>query len=322
MREAVFIRQNMNKWRSYESAINDLNDMSPDELADMYTELTADLAFAQTHYPDSIITKSLNDLTLKVHSEIYKGRPEKWSRLKTFWTDEVPLAVYEGRWYLIASFLLFVGFIIIGVVSTLGDGEYVRFILGDGYVDMTMENIANGDPMGVYKDDDSIPMFFMIVFNNLRVGIFCYSMGLLSPLGPTYVLMYNGTMVGAFFTMFYQQNVLGPAFLGIMQHGTLELSTIVLEGGAGLWLASCWLFPGTYSRGQAFRRGAKQSLKLAISVMPITVLAAVFESFVTRHTEAPIGVRVAVIVLSAAFIIYYYIVLPYLKRHEAQAQAK
>lgn len=64
---------------------------------------------------------------------------------------------------------------------------------------------------------------------------------------------------------------------------------------------------------QAFRRKAKEGLKIALSVFPVTVVAAFIEGYLTRHTEYPLAFRVMVIVFSAVFIIFYYIVLPYLK---------
>ena len=62
MKEVQFIRRNIEKWRNVEQAVSAASTQSPDTLADVYTDLTADLAFAQTHYPESRITEYLNDL--------------------------------------------------------------------------------------------------------------------------------------------------------------------------------------------------------------------------------------------------------------------
>ena len=51
MKEVTFIRQNIEKWKRAETMVEQAESLSPDELADAYTELTADLAFAQTHFP-------------------------------------------------------------------------------------------------------------------------------------------------------------------------------------------------------------------------------------------------------------------------------
>ena len=318
MREAVFIKQNIRKWREYEYLMTMVESQSPDELADMYNDLTADLAFAQTHYPNSRITLYLNNLTLQLHTSIYGNKREKWSRISRFWTHEVPLAVWDARKELLLSLTVFLLFIAIGVVSSLNDYDFPRLILGDGYVDMTIDNIRNGDPAAVYQGGGNTESFLMIAFNNIRVSLMAFALGVLTSLGSVYYLMMNGVMVGAFTTMFYNEGVLGEAMLAIMLHGTLELSTIVIEGGAGIVMGNGWLFPGTYSRMQSFRRAAKRGLKIVVGTLPVVIAAAVVEGYFTRYTHASNALRGGFIILSAAFIIYYYVILPYRRAHETQ----
>ena len=313
VRESVFIKQNIARWRDYQKRLENPSDESPDTLAQMYTELTSDLAFSRTHFPDATITSMLNAMTFRLHNEIYSGHQEKWSRLWTFWTDEVPLAVYENRRAMLSALAVFVFFLLVGIVSLFNDSEFARLILGDEYVTMTIENIKNGTPTDVYSYGSEAESFFAIMVNNLRVDVLSISLGILTPFVSSIVVMYNAIMVGAFTFFFFKYGVFGDALLAIMQHGTLEISTIVLSGGAGFVMGSGWLFPGTYSRMQAFRRKAKQSLKIALSVFPVTIVAAFIEGYLTRHTEYPLSFRVLVIVLSAAFIIFYYVVLPCIK---------
>lgn len=310
MRESVFIKQNIVRWRDYQRRIDNPSAESPDTLAQMYTELTSDLAFSRTHFPDATITSRLNAMTLRLHNEIYSGHQENWSRLWTFWSREVPLAVYDNRRAMLAALAVFVFFLCVGIVSLLNDAEFARLILGDDYVDMTIENIKNGIPTDVYSQGAEADSFFGIMLNNLQVDVISISLGIFTPFATSLVIMYNAIMVGAFTFFFFQHGVFSEALLAIMQHGTLEISTIVLSGGAGFVMGSGWLFPGTYRRMQAFRRKAKEGLKIALSVFPVTIVAAFIEGYLTRHTEYPLAFRLLVIALSAAFIIYYYIVLP------------
>ena len=71
MKEVTFIRRNIEKWKGTEKVVEQAANLSPDQLADAYTELTADLAFAQTHFPTSRITIYLNNLASALHNEIY-----------------------------------------------------------------------------------------------------------------------------------------------------------------------------------------------------------------------------------------------------------
>ena len=66
MKEVTFIRRNIEKWKETEKVVEKADKLNPDRLADAYTELTADLAFAQTHYPSSRITIYLNNLASRV----------------------------------------------------------------------------------------------------------------------------------------------------------------------------------------------------------------------------------------------------------------
>ena len=178
---------------------------------------------------------------------------------------------------------------------------------------MTIDNIEKGQPTDVYSQGPESLSFFGIMVNNLNVDVMCVTLGIFTPFATALVIMYNAIMVGVFTFFFFQYGAFGESLLAIMQHGTLEISTIILAGGAGFVMGSGWLFPGTYSRMQAFRHRAKQSLKITMAIMPVTIVAAFIEGYLTRHTELPVPLRVMVIVLSAAFIISYFIVLPWLK---------
>ena len=322
MKEILFIRNNIDKWRSVEELIDNVNFEMPDRLAEAYTDLTADLAFAQTHYPHSRITIYLNNLSSSLHNELYRNKREKWSRVLTFWTQEVPDVMWKERRLLLISFLIFMVSVLIGVLSTLGDSSFPRLILGDGYMDMTLENIAKGKPMGVYGSEEESVMFLGITLNNIMVSFNIFVSGVLTSFMPGYQLFQNGIMVGCFDTFFYQHGLLGESLLATMLHGTLELSAIVVAGAAGLAMGNGWLFPGTYSRIVSFQRGAKRGMKIVVGTVPLFILAGFIESFITRHTEINDFVRLTVILLSLCFVIFYFIYLPYKRNHYKHASRK
>lgn len=66
MREATFIKRNTPKWRNYEENPSEPSS-DPDELTDRYIELTDDLSYARTFYPDSNVTKYLNSAASRMH---------------------------------------------------------------------------------------------------------------------------------------------------------------------------------------------------------------------------------------------------------------
>jgi len=51
-------------------------------------------------------------------------------------------------------------------------------------------------------------------------------------------------------------------------------------------------------------------LKIVVGTVPIFVIAGFVESYITRHTHIPDVIRLMVILLSAAFVVFYYIIYP------------
>lgn len=311
MREPAFIKKNKDKWQRFEALLHKKDEpATPDEQAALFIQITDDLSYAKTFYPKSHITQYLNDLAAKVHQSIYRNKKEEGSRIVRFWKYELPLIMYEVRHKLLYAFLIFSIAVAIGAISSANDNTFVRLILGDGYVNMTLENIEKGDPMGVYKHMGQMDMWIMIAWNNVRVSFFAFIFGVFISLGTGMVLLQNGIMLGAFQYFFYQKGLFLTSFLTIWIHGTLEISAIVIAGCAGFVMGNSILFPRTYSRRESFRMGAKKGLKIIVGLIPIFILAAFFEGFITRLTEMPDVLKWVIILASLAFVIWYFVIYP------------
>lgn len=300
----------------------------PDVLAADYVRLTDDLAYAQTYYPGSATAAYLNDLSTEVHRRIYRNRREERGRLVRFWTEEVPLSAYRSRTALALAAAVFLGAVALGVFSSIVDSGFVRLILGDGYVNVTQANIESGDPLAIYKDMSQGDMTAYIAFNNVRVSFFTF-IGILIvgrtvlpafAFGTAQLLFSNGVMVGAFAHLFAAEGLLGEWARVVFIHGALELSAIVIAGGAGFAMGGALLFPGTYPRLVSFRRGAIRGLKLIIGLVPVFLAAAALEGFVTRYTEMPLALSLFIILGSFAFVLWYFAWWP--RRVAARVEAE
>ena len=308
MREALFVKQNNDRWNSYK----DEQPGSPDELADRFIAITDDLAYAKTFYPKSKTTAYLNKLAAGFHQSIYKNRKENSNRFLLFWKIELPLLFKKYHKQLLWSFIFFTISFFIGVISARYDDTFARLIMGDDYINMTNANIAKGDPFGVYKDGSSFWMFYNIAQNNLYITVLTYVSGLFFSIGTLCILFKNGVMLGAFEYFFIARGLGVQSVLVIFIHGTLEISAIIIAGGAGLAFGNSILFPKTYTRLHSMMQGAKNGMKIIVGILPIVVLAAIFESFLTRHTEMPAWLSVTILATSLSFIVWYVIVYPIL----------
>lgn len=316
MREVAFLRKNADKWKEFEELLNAQKESDPDQLADLYVELNADLAYAQANYPNTKTEEYLNQLSVAVHDEIYQSKKEDRRRLITFWTNELPLLFAIKQKELLYSFIVFTLAIGIGILSSANDPSFVRFIMGDAYVNMTISNIDQGDPLAVYKKAGEMDMFFAITVNNIRVSFYAFVSGLLTSIGVGIVLLNNGVMVGAFLHFFAKYGLMGEALRVIFIHGTLELSAIVIAGAAGFVVGNGFLFPGTYSRKTSFIKAGKQGLKMIVGLVPVFIAAGFLESFVTRYTQMPLWLSLIIILGSLAFILYYFVYLPHTLKSE------
>lgn len=305
MREGQFIKRNLDRWERYQEPTDD-----PDEVARQFTYLVDDLSYAKTFYPNSNTIKYINSIAANIYLNIYKNKKEKSQRLITFWTTELPLVVRRNHRILFFAFLFFLAFVLLGVFSAYTDPSFVRSVLGDGYVDMTEQNIARGDPFGVYKSGNELTMFLEIAFKNIRVAFLVYIFGLTAGVGTLYILFQNGLMVGVFEFMFFHHQLGFKSVLVIFVHGTLELSSIVIAGAAGLMLGNALLFPKTYTRMQSLKAAASDSIKIIVSLVPLFIVAAFFEGFVTRHTGMPIWMSLMILLGSGTFLVWYFIIYP------------
>lgn len=306
MTEQQFIARHKDRWKTFEGHLKDGLRLHPDQLSEQYIELIDDLSYAKTHFRGSSLTQYLNQLAVAAHQKIYGTKRERKSRLLTFFKDEVPTAFANARRFFMYATVIFLSAISLGWLSSTLEPEFLRLIVGDHYVNQTLENIKAGDPMAIYKGTESNAMFFMISTNNIRVAFITFIFGVLGGLPTVLLLLYNGVMVGAFVQFFFQQGLGGIALSTIFLHGAMELTAIVLAGGSGLMVGSAVLFPGTYSRSYYVVHQARQALKIIVGVTPFIIFAAIIESYVTRlYQDLPGVIRIGIILVTFVVMVLY-----------------
>ena len=311
MRETRFIDIHRSTWKTYEKQL-DQGKKNPDKITELYVEITDDLSYANTFYKHRSIRVYLNSLAQLLFLGVYKNQKTDNTRLWTFWTEELPAIFWHSRKEFISAFVLFAVAVAIGVFSTHYNPEFARQILGDGYINQTLRNIESGDPMAVYKNYGQTEMFVSITINNISVALYTFAFGFLYGIGSIFALLRNGVMLGTFQYFFFQQGIYKESLLTIWQHGTIEISAIIIAGAAGLIVGKGLIFPGTFSRSLALKNSAKKGFKVFISTVPLFIMAGFIEGFITRQTDLPDMVRIMVIVGSLLLILSYYVLYPLL----------
>jgi uncharacterized membrane protein SpoIIM required for sporulation len=310
MRERDFIKNNATKWNKFEKLENS-GTATPQELSDLYIELTDDLSFSRTHYANRSVRVYLNTLAQRAFNKVQKRRLNTLNQFATFIKTGLPLESYAARYSFLWSFIIFMLALLVGVVSQHIDPDFLGVVVGDGYLEKTKEFIAEGDPMKVYKSGNGLLMSSSIALNNIRVSFLLFILGLTFGVGTSLLLILNGIMLGSFQYFFVQQGVGEVSFLAIWIHGALEISAIVVAGGAGLLLGKGVAFPGTLTRAQSAQIAAKKGVKIMVGLLPVFLVAAFLEGYVTRlENQLPNAVQWFIILGSFAFIIVYFVFYP------------
>lgn len=310
MKETRFIEQNKEKWTRFEKLYAD-SSHKPEELSDLYMDLTDDLSYAQTFYKRRTVRVYLNQLAQMVYTGVHKQRGDSIRKFFTVWQTSLPLEIYRSRHSLLFALVAFMVYALIGVITTHFNPDFPRIVMGDEYVNMTIENIKNGNPLAVYEDDDQVSMFIQITTNNLKVAFMTFAAGFFFTVGTHLLLFSNGVMLGAFQYFFHLKGLLITSFLGIWIHGAFEISAIVLAGGAGITAGNGWLFPGSYTRLQSFQLSVKRGLKIMMSLVPFIIAAGFLESYVTHNYQRlPDWSKWTLILFSFAVILFVYVFYP------------
>jgi uncharacterized membrane protein SpoIIM required for sporulation len=309
VKESKFIEQNKEKWLDFENLLMS-KATDPGRQSKLFVQITDDLSYARTFYRNRMVRKYLNGISQSLFLAINRSPKLNIKDFWRFWSTDLPLMINEAKNEFRVSLFIFVLAMGIGFFSSSHDPEFAQLILSKGYVEKTIQNINSNNPMGIYKDFAQVEGFLKITINNLMVACLTFIMGAFMAIGTVFMMLYNGIMVGTFQQFFIERGLFKISFLTIWQHGTLEISAIIIAGAAGLTLGRGLLFPGTFTRFQAFRISAKRGMKIMLGIFPIIMLAGFIESFFTRYTQLPDLVRLSVILVSLAFVLAYFVYYP------------
>ena len=120
-----------------------------------------------------------------------------------------------------------------------------------------------------------------IFINNIRVSIMVFALGITCCIGSSYLLIYNGMLLGVVAGTSIADGYGNVALALIVGHGVLELSIIVVAAVAGMRLGMAIVRPGDEPRRKVLMREAQAAVMIVLGTMPFFVLAGLVEGFFT-----------------------------------------
>lgn len=268
----------------------------------IYRQTLSDLAYARLRFPNHQVVRDLEQIIGRAHSVIYQARLVKRNDWKKFWLQTWPTLV--AKWWpqiALATMIFF-------AVGVLGFYLAVRFpVLERFFISAQMREAMTEGHLWTEAVVKVAPQASSaIATNNISVSILAWALGATFGAGTLWLLVTNGLMLGVISAGCLRAGLLDELGEFIVGHGALELPAIWIAAGAGLVLAQSMIFPGRYKRSVEIRRAGKESAQLLVGVIPMLLIAAIVEAFVSPSNlpaYLKVTLAVALFIAYAAYIV-------------------
>jgi len=300
MNQDLFVRERRDGWTRLEELlklmargkVKALRKEEIRELGALYRKTTSDLSYAQTKKFDGALLKYLNELTARAYGVFYSGEIHYWNRSLHFLTTEFPELVMRNALFVAVAALLFLGGGAFSFFHTWTDSRNADCFLPAQFT-KNLQDESTKDERSPFPEQLKPYISQYIMINNIQVGIKAFALGITLGLGTVWVLVSNGLMLGSLAALFALKGQNLFFWSLILPHGVTELFCIFLCGGAGLIMGYALLVPGPRYRLDALRHGARTAVKLVIGSLPLFLVAALLEAFVT---PAPLPEKAKILV--------------------------
>ena len=271
------------------SGLGQLSRAELQEMALLYRQVAADLSVLRQDSTSRTYAQYVNQLLARAHHIIYSGRKTNLRTLFLFLRDEYPAVFQRQIGYVAASLLVSVAFGVLGAVLTTARPEFMRHFVGPEMIatmerhEMWTKSVVSVAPMASS----------WIMTNNLTVSFVTFAGGIVFGLGTFLALFQNGIMLGVIGAACHHYDMSLALWSFVAAHGSLELPSIIIAGGAGFRLGHAMLFPGALRWKESVARGGIEATRLVSGIIPLLVIAGTLEGFFSP-SAAPVWLKFTV----------------------------
>jgi uncharacterized membrane protein SpoIIM required for sporulation len=275
--------------QSDQSGLGQLSRAELQEMALLYRQVAADLSVLRQDTTARSYAEHVNQLLARAHHIIYSRRKTSAGSLFRFLRDEYPQIFRQQLPFVIASLLVSVAWGLLGVALTNARPEFMRHYLGPSMI-ATMERhqMWTDSVVSIAPAASS-----HIMTNNLSVSFVTFAGGIAFGLGTFFYLYVNGMMLGVIGAACHQYGMSLALWSFVAPHGSLELPSILIAGGAGFRLGYAMLFPGALRWKDSVAKGGIEATRLVSGIIPLLVIAGTLEGFFSP-SHAPIWLKFTV----------------------------
>lgn len=250
-----------------------------DEFARLYRRLLSDLNEREGRGDDPEGIHALHRLAARAHATMHHREPPGLAAALRFLVAGFPALLRRRIHALAAASLIFLTAVAVGLFSARLDAKLVDLVVPPALKKPVAERLARAD---VAFDETGRALFSSkLLTHNLEVAFRAFAGGLLLGLGTLHALLMNGLLLGGLAAVALDAGR-GTAFLAlVLPHGAAEFPAILIAAQGGLILGFSLVSPGIHRRSEWFLREARDAAALLAGAVPLFVVAALVESWVT-----------------------------------------
>ena len=242
--------------------------------ARQYRAVSADLARARTYGVDRLTVEYLERIVAMGHSAMYHSAARKPWNLGRLFRQELPASVFEARWYVFASFVVFMVPAILGYAMLRQTPDLAEQTIPSVMIARAEAGVAASNRGIGYAESPEVFLPVVsssIIANNVQVAFSAFALGITAGVGTLFILIFNGLSIGTIVGFFHNVGLAEWILTFVAGHGVIELFCIWVAGAAGLMMAGVIVAPGDYSRSRAFAvRGAASGFVLLASRLSVS----------------------------------------------------
>jgi len=274
-----------------------LKRLSTEELIEFgknYRRVTSLLSRLQSAGISGNDAEFLNKTAAASYAVIYSNTIESRPSFFRFITKGFPDAIRRNTGFIAFSAAAFLIPLLLCFFFTTFNSELPDIILGPGWTDEIVHLAGRHEGIKNWLPETERPIAStMIMTNNIRVSFLAFTTGIFFGLGTLYVIVYNGMLLGTSAAVIQQYGVSLNFWAFVLPHGVIELTAIVISGAAGFKTGYSLINPGRYTRKDALKLAARESMPLIGGIVCMLLIAGGIEAFVSPMPEIPPEMKIA-----------------------------
>ncbi len=269
-----------------------------DELLFRYQRVSAHLSHVRSTFQDPEVTARLTSIVARARAAIYGNQAKSSGAIRTFFASTFPAAVWTARRFIAVSALaFFVPALIVGVWlanSPAAIEASAPEALREAYIAEDFEAYYSSAPAAEFSTQ--------VLVNNIQVSFLAFVSGIAWGVPTILVLMFNGANVGIPAGLFHDAGEASRFWGLILPHGLLEITAILVAGGAGIRMGWALIVPGDKTRVGSLVAEAQRAVSIVIGLVIVFIIAGLIEGFVT---PSPLDTWARVSIGAAAFVAFW-----------------